>query len=175
MLAYASIWPRRFPPLYVSPPITAQPIATVFVYTRNGRRVRQTPVSKRKVFTSTALVFPNRKICTPIFLVGKATAIISDPEDFFLTAVYTLGKKLRYSMRQRIGRVYLRMPLNPEAERVSRKLYHLRNTVLRHCGYRPIARVGDRLMMIAVYGYTFARGRKNGMQSSQVKNPAEAA
>lgn len=63
-------------------------------------------------------------------------------------------------MRQRIGRIYLRMPLNPEAERVSRKLYHLRNTVLRHCGYRPVARVGDRLMMIAVYGYTFALGRK---------------
>ena len=38
------------PPSYVSPPITAQPIATVFVYTRNGRRVRRLPFLKEKYY-----------------------------------------------------------------------------------------------------------------------------
>ena len=39
---------RAGSPSYVSPPMTAQPIATVSVYTRNGRRVRRLPFLKEK-------------------------------------------------------------------------------------------------------------------------------
>ena len=35
---------------YVSPPMTAQPIARVSVYTRNGRRVRRLPFLKEKYY-----------------------------------------------------------------------------------------------------------------------------
>ena len=38
------------PPSYVSPPMTAQPIARVSVYTRNGRRVRRLPFLKEKYY-----------------------------------------------------------------------------------------------------------------------------
>ena len=45
-IRYAPI--RRSFPSYVSPPMTAQPIATASVYTRNGRLVRRLPFLREK-------------------------------------------------------------------------------------------------------------------------------
>ena len=47
-IRYAPI--RRSSPSYVSPPMTAQPIARIFVCTRNGRRVRRLPFLKEKYY-----------------------------------------------------------------------------------------------------------------------------
>ena len=55
------------PPSYVSPPITAQPIATVFVYTRNGRRVRRLPFLKEKYHVYCLSFSESKNLYTHIF------------------------------------------------------------------------------------------------------------